>query len=158
MLRLQPLAIADISEVMRLERLPFCAGMVGAFSHEKHAAEMTSPDARYLGFRDGAALTGFALLQDFRQPTVRLRRIVVAEPGRGVGTALLRAVTAWVFDSTPAAGLRLHVRSDNARARTVYLREGFGDNSSDASGYRMSIARERWLRLRADGGIAPPAN
>jgi RimJ/RimL family protein N-acetyltransferase len=158
MLRLQPLAIADIPEVMRLERLPFCAGMVGAFSHEKHAAEMASPDARYVGFRDGAALAGFAMLQDFREPIVRLRRIVVAEPACGVGTALLRAVMAWVFDSTPAAGLRLHVRGDNARARRVYLREGFVDTLSDASGYRMSIARERWLSLRADGGIARPAN
>jgi hypothetical protein len=116
MLRLQPLAIEDIPEVMRLERLPFCAGMVGAFSREKHAAEMTSPDARYAGFRAGAALAGFAILQDFRQPVVRLRRIVVAVPGRGVGTDLLRAVMTWVFDTTPAAGLRLHVRGDNARA------------------------------------------
>jgi RimJ/RimL family protein N-acetyltransferase len=158
MLRLQPLAIADIPEVMRLERLPVCEGRVGDFSHEKHAVEMMSFDARYVGFRDGRALAGFALLQDFRQPVVRLRRIVVAEPGRGVGTALLRAVTAWVFESTPATGLRLHVRGDNARARHVYLREGFGDNSSDASGYRMSMARQHWLRLRADGGIARPEN
>ncbi len=125
MLRLQPLAIEDIPEVMRLERLPFCAGMVGAFSREKHAAEMTSPDARYARFRAGAALAGFAILQDFRRPVVRLHRIVVAVPGRGVGTDLLRAVMTWVFDTTPAAGLRLHVRGDNARAPQRLLARRF---------------------------------
>lgn len=148
--RLEPLTAADIPEVMRLERLPFCVGMIGTFSDEKHATEMASPDGRYFGLRDGAALLGFVLLQEFREPVIRLRRIAVADPGRGVGTVLLRAVMAWVFDRTPAAGLRLHVRADNARARRVYLREGFGDTSSDAHGCRMSIARERWLGLRGE--------
>jgi RimJ/RimL family protein N-acetyltransferase len=153
MLRLAPLTADDIPEVMRLERLPFCAGFVGSFGHEKHAAEMASPDSFYLGFREGgaaagSALVGFVLLQDFRAPVIRLRRIVAAAPGQGTGAALLRAVMAWVFDTTPATGVRLHVRADNARARRIYLREGFGDTSLDDTGYRMSVSREAWQALR----------
>jgi RimJ/RimL family protein N-acetyltransferase len=150
MLRLEPLAPSDIPEVMRLERLPFCAGFVGSFAHEKHAAEMASPDCRYLGVRADAGLAAFVLLQDFREPVIRLRRIVVGAPGQGTGTAVLRALMAWAFESTPAAGVRLHVRADNAPARRVYLREGFRDTSHDDSGYRMSVSRDAWRALRQD--------
>ena len=155
---LERLDASAIADVMRIESIPAYAGLIGTFSHAKHEAEMASSDSRYLGYRAGADLAGFAILQEFRQPVIRLRRIAVAAPGEGVGTTFLRALMDWVFETTPAAGLRLHVRAENARARSVYLREGFGDNSSDATGYRMSIARERWLRLRADGGIARPAD
>lgn len=148
--RLEALAPADIPEVMRLERLPFCAGFVGSFGHETHAAEMASPDSRYLGFRDGASLAGFVLLQDFREPVIRLRRIVAAAPGHGTGTALLRAVLAWVIENTPAAGVRLHVRADNARALHIYARAGFRDTSRDAVGHRMAVSRAAWQALRQD--------
>jgi RimJ/RimL family protein N-acetyltransferase len=148
MLCLESLTPDDILEVMRLERLPFCAGFVGSFAHEKHAAEMASPDARYLGVRAGAGLAAFVLLQDFRDPVIRLRRIVVGAPGQGTGAAVLRALMAWTFESTPAAGMRLHVRADNARARRIYLREGFRDTSLDDTGYRMSVSRAAWQALR----------
>jgi hypothetical protein len=97
-----------------------------------------------------AGLAAFVLLQDFRAPVIRLRRIVVGAPGQGTGTAVLRALMIWVFANTPAAGMRLHVRADNARARRIYLREGFRDTSLDDSGYRMSVSRPAWQALRQD--------
>lgn len=151
MLRLELLGPADIPEVMRLERLPFCAGFVGSFERETHAAEMASPNSRYLGIRDRDLLAGFVLLQNFREPVIRLRRIVVAEPGQGTGTALLRALIGWVFANTPAAGMRLHVRAGNARARRLYLREGFRDRSHDEAGQHMAVTRAAWQALHQQG-------
>ena len=97
-------------------------------------------------------LSGFVILQEFRAPTILLRRIAVAEPGGGVGTRLLRVVMDWVFDQTRAEALRLDVLPANARARRVYAREGFGEDGPAVihglPHILMSIPRSRWAELR----------
>lgn len=142
---LVPLAADDIAEVMRLERLPGYESFVGTWTAEEHAAALASPDARYLGVRNGDRLSGFVILQDFTAPSVRLRRIVVAEPGRGAGTALLRAVTDWTFQTTAAESLWLHVALQNPRARHVYAREGWAPQGQDDELHeRMRLLRVHW--------------
>lgn len=143
-----PLTPADIPEVMRIERLPGYDAFIGRFEADEHAAQMASPDARYFGLREGAGLTGFVILQQFREPTIRLRRIAVAEPDAGHGTALLRAVMDWVFEQTPAEALKLDVALGNPRARRVYEREGFEQYGVDDVHYLLRIPRERWAALR----------
>ena len=148
-MELAPLSPADIPEVMRLERSPGYDAFIGQWDAEAHAAEIVSPDARYLGFRSHAGLAGFAILQNFREPVVRLRRIAVGEPGRGVGTRLLRAVLDWVFAETPAEAMRLDVEKQNRRAQRVYLREGWLLDGDDGERHLlMRIPRERWAALR----------
>ncbi|WP_421932617.1 GNAT family N-acetyltransferase [Phenylobacterium sp.] len=142
---LVPLTPGDISDLLRIERLPGYDAFIGQWSPEEHAAEMASPAARYLGWRDGAELTGFVIFQKFDQPTVRLRRIAVARPGGGLGTTLLRAVVDWAFANTGAEAVDLHVRAGNDRARSVYAREGFvpsGEFEDDAE--EMVVSRARW--------------
>jgi RimJ/RimL family protein N-acetyltransferase len=149
MARLDVLTVDDLPAVMRIERMPDYAELVGRFTPEEHATEMASPDAHYLAWREGEELLGFVILQEFRQPVILLRRIAVAEPGRGIGTALLRAVMDRVFETTPAEGLRLHVHHNNSRARHVYEREGFeAFGVSEKSGVNLSIPRERWAARR----------
>jgi RimJ/RimL family protein N-acetyltransferase len=138
----------DIPDVMRIERLDGYDDLVGRFTDEEHRAQFASPDARYLGWRDGAKLAGFTILQEFRQPTIYLRRIAVAEPGRGTGSALLYAVLDWIFAKTPAKAVRLHVRSGNERARRVYERAGFTPYEAVDTGHRMSVPRTRWVEKR----------
>ena len=145
---LSPLAPADIAEVMRIERRPGYEDFVGRWEADEHAAEMASPDARYLGLREGEELAGFVILQEFRDPTILLRRIAVRQPGEGVGTQLLRAVMDWVFETTPAVALRLDVALGNPRARRVYEREGFVEYGVDKIHYLMTIPRERWEEMR----------
>lgn len=147
-----PLAPPDIPEVMRIERLPGYDAFVGRFEADEHAAQMASPDARYFGLRDGEGLTGFVILQQFREPTILLRRIAVAEPDAGHGTVLLREIMDWVFEQTPAEALKLDVALGNPRARRVYEREGFEEYGVDEVHYFLRIPRERWAGLRARGG------
>lgn len=152
MVQLSPLSHlspADIAEVMRIERLPGYDAFIGRFEADEHAAQMASPDARYFGLRNGAGLDGFVILQEFRQPTVLLRRIAVAEPGGGRGTALLRAIMDWVFEETPAEALKLDVALGNPRARHVYEREGFAQYDVDEVHYFLKIPRERWTARRS---------
>lgn len=139
----------DIPEVMRIERLPGYETFIGRWEADEHAEQMASPDARYFGLRDGERLSGFVILQNFRETTIRLRRIAVAVPGGGAGTRLLRAAMDWVFERTPAEALRLDVERNNARAQTVYLREGWGTAGDDGDRHiLMRIPRERWAELR----------
>jgi RimJ/RimL family protein N-acetyltransferase len=148
MATLSALTPADIPEVMRIERLPDYDAFIGRFEADEHAAQFASPDVRYFGLRDGAGLAGFVILQEFRAPTILLRRIAVAEPGRGRGTALLRAIMDWVFEQTPAQALKLDVALGNARAKHVYEREGFEQYDVDDVHYFLKIPRARWAELR----------
>jgi RimJ/RimL family protein N-acetyltransferase len=139
------LAPEDIPELMRLERLPGYEAFIGRWSAEEHAAEMASPAARYRGWREGGRLAGFTIFQKFDQPVIQLRRIAIAEPGGGAGTRLLRAALAWVFETTGAEAVDLQVMLDNARAKRVYLREGFVVEGEGAPGHeRMVLARAAW--------------
>lgn len=150
---LSPLTVQDIAEVMRIERLPGYDAYIGAWEAEAHAAEMASPAARYLGWREGGGLAGFTIFQKFLDPVVRLRRIAVAQPGCGTGTVLLRAAIDWLFDAAPAQAVDLHVRPENHRARTVYEREGFLEGPPDhPEADVMILSRARWAGLpRRDG-------
>jgi RimJ/RimL family protein N-acetyltransferase len=147
------LTLADIPEVMRIERMPGFEAFVGRFEADEHAAQFASPDTRYFGLRDGDGLAGFVILQEFRQPTVLLRRIAVAEPDAGHGTALLRATMDWVFEQTPAEALRLDVALGNPRAKHVYEREGFEQYDVDDVHYFLKVPRARWAELRRMGPI-----
>lgn len=145
---LLPLTEADIPEIMRIERGPGYESLVGRWSAEEHAAELKSPAARYFTWREGGRTAGFVMLQEFTDPVVLLRRIAVAAPGAGTGTRLLRAVVDWVFETSPAEAIDLHVRPENARAKTVYHREGFVPNGDGDELHEVLIlAREAWAAL-----------
>jgi len=147
-MELSPLTPADIAEVMRIERTPGYDAVVGRFDADEHAAQMASPEVRYIGIRDGEGLAGFVILQVFNEPTVLLRRIAVSSVEQGVGTRLLRGVMDWVFETTPAVAMRLDVALGNPRAKHVYTREGFRQYDEDDVHEFMRIPRERWLELR----------
>ncbi|KQW70515.1 hypothetical protein ASE17_16655 [Phenylobacterium sp. Root77] len=144
MAALVPLTTADIAEVMRIERLPGYDAFIGQFSEAEHEAQFASPDARYLGYRQGDGLAGFVIVQEFTAPTALLRRIAVDKTGRGTGSALFRAAVDWIFANTAAEGVSLHVRPGNDRARHVYLREGFTPYFSDETGDKLAVSREVW--------------
>ncbi len=144
---LVPLTEGDIAEIMRIERLPGYDAFIHSWTAEAHAAEMNSPDARYLGHRAGGGLVGFTILQKFREPTVRLRRIAVDAPGQGAGAALLRDLVDWLFETSQAQALDLHVVTENHRARHVYQREGFVPGGGAPPGEGMILTRAAWAAL-----------
>ena len=141
---LAPLRAEDIAEVMRIERLPGYAGFVGTWTAEEHEAERTSPDARYLGLREGDGLAGFVIFQNVREPVIRLRRIAVGATDKGTGTRILRTALQWAFGTFAAEGISLSVARANDRARHIYLREGFVDDGEDDVHFNMLLTRERW--------------
>jgi GNAT superfamily N-acetyltransferase len=147
---LVPLSAEDIAEVMRIERLPGYDAFVGRWTAEEHAAELGSPDARYLGLRQGQGLAGFVIFQMVNEPAVRLRRIAVGETDKGTGTHILRAALDWAFATFPAEAITLGVARANDRARHIYVREGFVDDGEDEVHFNMRLDRGTWAGLTSD--------
>jgi RimJ/RimL family protein N-acetyltransferase len=153
---LEPASEADLPAIMRIERTPGYELFIGRWDMDEHRARLASTDARYFVWReDGVA--GFAILQklDDPNPVVLLKRLGVARPGKGVGTALLRGVTDWVFEATDNQRFELNCSMGNPRALRVYEREGWTlegvmrdlhrlpDGSFGSSGM-LSMLRPEW--------------
>lgn len=146
----------DIPAIMRLERGAGFADWVGRFPAEEHARQMAA-GSEYRLMRAAGEPVGFALLQTgiLGDDCTLLRRIAVAQPGRGLGSALLRETLRHCFAARGAHRVELMVFTDNDRARAAYAKAGFREEGvvrdirrTAAGGYRsmrlMSILRPEW--------------
>lgn len=144
---------------MAVERGPGFEELVGRWPAAQHEEEMAKAGSRYLLLRSGGKLEGFALLQFLDSPhdAAYLKRIAVAEPGRGSGSALLAAMLEWLFGETRINRLSLEVFPENERARRAYERAGFETEGLCRETYRrpdgcyrsallMAVLRRDWLR------------
>lgn len=154
---------ADIPAIMAIERRPGYDRLVGRWEEAQHHAEMAKPSVRYFALREADALAGFAIVQGIGEANCRahLKRIAVAEPGRGDGARLLRGLIDTLYAETDTNRLDLDVFVGNERAKRAYEKAGFTaegvlrEHHRDADGgYRdvwlMSILRREWLA--AHGG------
>jgi ribosomal-protein-alanine N-acetyltransferase len=98
--------------------------------------------------RDGApALAGYAgLLVPGPEADVQTIAVAPSAQGRGVGTTLLRALTARAARSG-ARSLLLEVRADNTAAIALYEREGF-ERISVRSRYYQPGDVDAWIMRR----------
>ena len=105
----------DIPALMAIERLPGYDQLVGRWEEDKHRAKMADPATLYFALRAGGALAGFAIVLNLDDPSKRahLKRIAVAEPGRGDGARLLRGLIDHLFIETETNRLDLDVFVDN---------------------------------------------
>jgi RimJ/RimL family protein N-acetyltransferase len=89
---------------------------------------MAGSDARYLvSESDSGDLAAFAILRGLAETSgsIELKRIVVANPGQGLGHNMLAELLRIVFEDLRAHRLFLDVFDDNSRARHVYESLGF---------------------------------
>jgi RimJ/RimL family protein N-acetyltransferase len=148
----------DLAFIMTTERRPGFELMVGRWSRDAHLRCLTAPSYAYLiGARADGEPAGFAILRDLDDPhgNVCLKRIAVAEPGRGFGGAFLGGVVDWAFHQTEAHRVWLDVLADNARARHVYSTHGMNEEGRLRGAYQlpdggrvdlvvMSLTRPEW--------------
>jgi RimJ/RimL family protein N-acetyltransferase len=165
--RIEQAGEAEIEAMRRIEASPGYETLVGRWPAERHRAEMAKGSSRYFVLRgaDGA-VAGFALVQGFGDEDGKrhLKRIAVAEPGRGAGARLLRAVVDEVFADPGANRFDLDVFLDNERARRAYEKAGFREEGVLREWHRhpdgrfsdvrlMSLLRREWRDQRRE---APP--
>jgi diamine N-acetyltransferase len=140
-LTLRPAALADIGPVMAIERSPDFELYVARSEEEEHRAMMSSPSHAYrLGVRESATIEAFAILRGLGDPhaNLYLKRIAVAHPGRGVGTAFLSLVLDEAFGLMGAERFHLDCFANNVRAQRAYAKLGLSRDGVLRQAYRLA--------------------
>jgi len=117
----------DLPFIVRLEQQFLGLNLVSADALATHQSRLRDPDSQYWIAEKHGAAAGHVILRGIQSPnrSIELMRIVVAEPGRGLGRRVLEAVIAKAFHELSAHRLWLDVYEHNARARHVYRSVGF---------------------------------
>ncbi len=127
-MQLRRTRMEDIPAIVDLERTPAYRSFVGNWSVEEHHEKMAGSDCRYLiAEPESGEIAGFAILRGLASlhRSIRLQRIVVAEPQQGVGRFMLAGILDYVFRELRAHRLWLDVFETNLRALHVYESVGF---------------------------------
>jgi diamine N-acetyltransferase len=125
---MRPALPSDVPRIATLERTTMAREFVGQWSDERHLATLADGDARYfVSETERGELRAYAILRGLREDSssIELKRIVVAEPGRGLGRRILEELIRVSFEEFHAHRLFLDVYEDNRRARHLYESLGF---------------------------------
>ena len=126
-MRLRRATRDDLPYLLQLEQ-KFCSlGFVGGDDASVHERQMADADCLYDMVEEQGERAGYVILRGLASinRSVELKRIVIAEPGRGLGRQVLRALIDEVFGKLAAHRLWLDVYEDNPRARHIYRSLGF---------------------------------
>ena len=118
---------ADIPFIMATERLPGNEGLVGRWERDEHERALVDRSNAYFVGRAGGTPVGFVIVQHWAAANgaTLIRRIIVADPGRKIGRALLSKVIDAIFAETDASRVWLNVFPHNERAQKAYGALGF---------------------------------
>ena len=152
-LTLRPAALADIGAVMAIERSPGFELYVGRSEEAEHRAMFDSPSHAYrLGVGETGAIEAFAILRGLGDVhgNLYLKRVAVARPGQGLGTAFLepRSRRRVRDDWAPNASISTASPTTPAPKR-AYLKLGFTRDGVLRKAYRGRRRDAR--RPRPDG-------
>ncbi|MBF0187974.1 MAG: GNAT family N-acetyltransferase [Magnetococcales bacterium] len=149
-MQIRPGSIADIPFFLHQESREAFQGCIQSWSHAKHANSLIDPDKRYLIAEDEESIkVGYAIFSEFTSPhhALYLQRLVVAEPGRGVGRRFFTALLDMAFGEWEKHRLWLHVFPDNQRARNFYLRYGFQEEGLHRDAVLMNGRFHSWISM-----------
>jgi ribosomal protein S18 acetylase RimI-like enzyme len=161
-LTLRPALLADIGAMMAIECSPDYERYVARSEAEEHRAMLASPSHAYrLGVGESGEVEAFAILRGLGDPHLNLylKRIAVARPGQGLGTAFLGLVLDEAFGPLGAERFHLDCFADNARAQRSYEKLGFTRDGVLRKAYRladgaradlvmMAILKNEWTARR----------
>lgn len=117
----------DLSYILDLEQKFRGMRLLSGNDRATHERQFSNPDCLYWIVETDAGPAGFVIMRDIhsKDRNIELQRIAVAEPGRGLGSEVLRAVMDKAFREFGAHRLWLDTYSDNTRAQHVYRSAGF---------------------------------
>jgi RimJ/RimL family protein N-acetyltransferase len=119
----------DLGLILQIERDPENAGFIAQWSRAQHLETITDPDKAHwiIQARADRRVLGYLILLNLGTPDrcVLMKRIVIAEKGKGYGREALQMVKQAAFERFGAHRLWFDVMTHNQRARRVYQAEGF---------------------------------
>lgn len=129
MITLQQADAAALPFILEAEAVARAQGFVSGWNEARHRRALAAPDTAYflIAASDDGHTVGYAIVCGLEPEPVNieLKRLVVTETGRGYGREVLRRMKSLAFDELGAHRLWLDVFVDNARARHLYVSEGF---------------------------------
>ena len=127
MVTLRPTRAADLAFVSGLERRDDHVGVIGQWTDLEHLAAMQSPKREHWIIEQDGVPAGYLIAYDARTEGagVYVKRLLVAEKDKGIGTLALAKYLDRAFHDLKAKFVWLTVRDGNARAQAVYRRLGF---------------------------------
>src|ERR1700723_469255 len=140
-LTLRPALLADIGAMMAIERSPDYEFYVARSEAEEHCAMLSSPSHVYwIGVEETGAVEAFAILRGLGDPHLNLylKRVAVARPGQGLGTAFLSLVLDEAFGTMGAERFHLDCFADNFRAQRSYEKLGLTRDGVMRKAYRLA--------------------
>ena len=126
---------------MAIERSPDYERYVARSEEEEHRAMLSSPSHAYrVGVGQSGEIEAFAVVRGLCDPHLNLylKRIAVARPGLGVGTAFLGLVLDEAFGPLGAERFHLDCFADNFRAQRSYEKLGFTRDGVMRKAYRVA--------------------
>ena len=126
--RLRPTGEDDLDFVLREEGDEANRPFIGRWPRGRHLEALADEDVEHSIAEDGIGVpVGYAILTGVGDSgrILCLKRLMVAEKGRGYGRAVLRLIRERAFGELGAHRLWLDVKEGNARARSLYESEGF---------------------------------
>ena len=128
MISLQKTKSADLPVVMEMENHADNRDFITQNSFDRHLSIINSTDEEHLKVIDSEGkMIGYVILVGLENPNkiIELRRLVIAEKGKGYGRETLRLIKQYCFDDLKCHRLFLDVVEDNVRAQHLYRSEGF---------------------------------
>jgi RimJ/RimL family protein N-acetyltransferase len=121
---LRPTTEADLPFVLEMER---ATSFVRHWNDAEHRAVLADPHCAHWMVETQSRRAGYVILRGLggSDGAIELKRINIAEPGRGLGRETLRLLKRIVFEDLRAHRLWLDVMAHNAAAGHLYRSEGF---------------------------------
>lgn len=138
---------ADIPFIMQTERLDGYEALVGSWTEERHQREIAA-ESTYLVGEAGGGPIGFAILRGWGAPerVILVKRLAVSDPGKGLGSAFLRAIVDEAFRTTQVYRVWIGHFPENVRAHRAYRNVGFvPEGISRGSAYFGGVSRDEQI-------------
>ena len=131
-MNLHQTTLNDLPFLCKIEQRFAKLGFVHSDDVCTHQHQMNDPDYAYYTVEEGERVAGYVILRGLSSinHSLELKRIVISDPGKGLGRQVLPAVIDRAFGEFRADRLWLDVYEDNHRARHVYRSFGFVEEAT----------------------------
>ena len=117
----------ELDIVLKIEQDKDNIRWICPYSRERHLQVIKSEHEFHYVIEREEKIVGFIILAktEKEHDSIEFRRIVIKDKSCGIGRKTVQWIKKWAFEKMEAHRLWLDVFTDNERAKSLYLSEGF---------------------------------